>query len=170
MKQLKVGLAVLMLLCTACSAKEPEQEEIKYMNCKRMNYFNIMDVETTIKVGYQGYEAITSETTENLNFYQPENVSEEEMVEMVADIEKQYKEQKEKMKNDQSIEFDYVVGDTYINTHGLIDYRKVDIEEVLKQDENMKDLMTDKKFDVRKLKTNYESLGSICTDLEGENQ
>lgn len=62
------------------------------------------------------------------------------------------------------------MGDTYINTRGVINYRKVDIEESLKQDKNMKDLLTDNKFDVNKLKTSYEALGSVCTDLELESE
>lgn len=62
------------------------------------------------------------------------------------------------------------MGDTYINTRSVINYRKVDIEESLKQDKNMKDLLTDNKFDVNKLKMSYEALGSVCTNLELESE
>ena len=157
-------LVAALLLCSGCNAEE--EKPIKYVNCKRMDYYNVMDIETNIKIGYQGLDVVNTETIENITLYKSEDVSNEEMTNMVNDMLKAYDEQKKKMEKGKAIEFDYTYDESNITTYGKIDYGKVDVDKLLKEDPSLKDLIEDGKFHVVKMKASYEALGAVCTDLE----
>ena len=70
------------------------------------------------------------------------------------------------MQKDKAIEFDYTYDESNITTYGKIDYGKVDVDKLLKEDPSLKDLIEDGKFHVVKMKASYEALGAVCTDLE----
>ena len=168
MKKAKIIMLITGILLAGCSnTKSGEsQQEVKYINCKRTDYYDAMEVVTNIKINYQGVEALSTDTKETIHLYKPEGASEEELVTFVDELLKSYDLKVAAAKEDKAITFQYQYKDSTIITKGTIDYTKVNIETLLKDDPELEVLLEDGKVHVSKLKANYEAIGAICTDFE----
>jgi len=162
MKMKKVLLAIVMMLCVGCNANSKD----KYISCKMMNYYNIMQIESNVKIYYEGTEALRSETTEYINFYETEDMTEEEMTEFIEEIVKNYDKQKKEIEAEDGMTFGYTVDESTITAHSTVDYTKVDVDIVLEQFPEVEDLVHDGKFDIAKLRETYQDLGYTCTDIK----
>lgn len=165
MKLIKLGVVLGMLLCAGCSSNE-EKDELTYVNCKMGKSFNIMDVESNVKIFYDGDKVLRTVSDELVTLYESDDVSEEEMTAYVEELVKSYEEQKKQFEKEEEISFDYEVKDSEISLTTKIDYNKVDLKELLKINPDLESVIVDDYFDISKLKNNYELQGFVCTDLQ----
>ncbi|MEG1475623.1 MAG: DUF1307 domain-containing protein [Longicatena sp.] len=160
-------IILLFVLCIAGCSNSNDKNKESVMNCKLQTKFNIMDVESNSKIYYVGDKAIKNLKNETVTFYKSKDVTNEEMTAFIEEYVETLKKQKASTKDLDGVTMNFTVDESVITIKGEIDYTKIDVDKMKETDPNIKDLLTDNKISVSKLKSSSEALGSVCSDLEG---
>ena len=149
-KIIVLGIALLVFI-TGCGA-EPEQK----MVCTRTGNMNGIKMDFRYEVYYQGQDVNKVETKEII-----ESDSQETLNTYKTTIENLYSN----FDNIENYNYKVTINGNTLTSTTDIDYTKIDIDELLKIDSSIEQLLNDsKKIALDKITQIYESAGAVCKE------
>lgn len=157
MKKIMIlGVALLVLLMGCGQEKKTDYKSMKEekMVCKRTANMNGMEMDFHYEVYYQGNNVNKVQTTEKIT---------SSSAETLKNLESQIKALYSNFDNIENYKYQIIIdGDTLISTTD-INYQKIDIDELLKIDSSIQQLLNDnKKIALDKITQVYEQTGATC--------
>lgn len=153
-KLLILGIIALVLI-TGCGQKEKDTtKKMDKMVCTRTSNMNDLEMDFNYQVYYEGNNVNKVQTTEKI-------ISDDTTV--LGEYKQQIEALYSNFDNIENYNYNVVIeGDTLTSTTD-INYEKIDINELLKIDSSISQLLNDdNKIDLDKITEVYEQIGATC--------
>ncbi len=149
MKKIIVLGIVLLTLATGCTSTKE-----KKMVCTRTATMNGMEMDFRYEVYYQGKNVNKVKTTEKIT---------SDSEETLTSLESQTKTLYSNFDNIENYKYNITINGNTLTSTTDINYQKIDIDELLKIDSSIQQLLNDNnKIDLDKITQVYEQTGAIC--------